>query len=309
VKVTSNWKERLTKQLLDIDLQEYLMQKEQWSMHSFNKICWKRHKTALKRISKAHQSKIAKMCHNLRHTGARHELWYGEEKPCCMCGYHEDWRHVLTCKSLDAELIRADSWSKLRKQMDKWCLPSAMWIAMENGVQHYTLNLLKHDPDKIPPESPSPFGTTFHTPRNRGRLSRDWITCTDHHFQTNWSTIPGQKWITKLMLGLWEHMDRIWTYRNNIYHENNNQQVARYKTEALDRRYEKIWVKHAGLVKRLHAFQTKHVEERQRIGNLSYETKCCWVNLAEKYIIEAASPIRSEMYTLSKFLGARLGVG
>jgi hypothetical protein len=58
----------------------------------------------------------------------------------------------------------------------------------------------------------------------------------DHHFQTNGSKLTGQECITKLILGLWGHMDRIWTYRNNIYHENTNQQVARYKAEVLDRR-------------------------------------------------------------------------
>jgi hypothetical protein len=48
IKITSNRKERLTQQLLDGDLQEYLMEKEQWTTHSFQNICWKRHKTALK---------------------------------------------------------------------------------------------------------------------------------------------------------------------------------------------------------------------------------------------------------------------
>jgi hypothetical protein len=48
VKVTSNWKDRLTHQLLDGDLHEYLMQKEQWTTHAFNNICWKRNETASK---------------------------------------------------------------------------------------------------------------------------------------------------------------------------------------------------------------------------------------------------------------------
>jgi hypothetical protein len=91
VKVTSNWKERLTQQLLDGELQEYLMQKEQWMSHDISNICWKRNETASKRISKACQASTAKMCHNLRCTGARHELWYVKAKPCCMCGQHEDW--------------------------------------------------------------------------------------------------------------------------------------------------------------------------------------------------------------------------
>jgi hypothetical protein len=68
-------------------------------------------------------------------------------------------------------------------------------------------------------------------------------------------------------------------------------------------------VKHAGLVERLHNFQTKHFENRQSIGNIKYESTSCWTNLADQYITEAESPIRSEMYTLSEFLGAILGVG
>jgi hypothetical protein len=82
-------------------------------------------------------------------------------------------------------------------------------------------------------------------------------------------------------MGLWELMDRIWTYCNNIHHDNTNQQVARYKTEALDRRYEEIWEKHAGLVERLRVFQTEYFENRQSIGNLNYESKRCWDNLTE----------------------------
>jgi hypothetical protein len=187
------------------------------------------------------------MCHNLRHTGAHHEKWYGKSKHCCMCGEHENWRHVLTFKSLDAELIRADSWSKLRKMMGKLSLSADMWTAMENGIRHYTHNPLKRDPDNIPAEPPSPFGTTFYTPRNRltvvfhaqsqigwenfinERISHDWIICLDHHFQENGSKLAAQECITKLIMGLWDHMDRMWTYHNNRYHENTNQQVSRYK--------------------------------------------------------------------------------
>jgi hypothetical protein len=179
----------------------------------------------------------------------------------------------------------------------------------------------------MPTEPYPPFGPTFYAPRNRlkvafhaqsqidwdnflkGRLSRDWITCMDYHFQSKGSKLTGQACITKLIMSLWEHMDRLWTYRNNRYNENTHQQVAKYKMEALDRRYDKIWQKHNGLIERLHNFQSKHFENRQRIGNLNYESKICRVNFAEQYIVEASSPIRSEIYTLSELLGARNGVG
>jgi hypothetical protein len=79
--------------------------------------------------------------------------------------------------------------------------------------------------------------------------------------------------------------------------------------EAMDRRYDEIWEKHTGLIERLHNFQLTNFENRQKIGNLNYESKRCWVNLSEQYIKEASSPIRSEIFTLSEFLGARNGVG
>jgi hypothetical protein len=81
-------------------------------------------------------------------------------------------------------------------------------------------------------------------------------------------------------MSLWEHMDRLWTYRNNRYHDITNQHVERYKMEALDSIYDEIWEKRTGLTERLHDFQAKHFEIRQQIGNLNYESKICWVNLA-----------------------------
>jgi hypothetical protein len=79
--------------------------------------------------------------------------------------------------------------------------------------------------------------------------------------------------------------------------------------EALDRRYDEMWETHTGLTEQLHNFQAKHFENRKQIGNLNYESKRCWVNLAGKYINEASSPIRAEIYTLFEFLGVRNGVG
>jgi hypothetical protein len=49
----------------------------------------------------------------------------------------------------------------------------------------------------------------------------------------------------------------------------------------------------------------KKIENRQSIGNLHYESKNCW----DQYTIEAGSLIRTGIYTLSKLLVTRLGVG
>jgi hypothetical protein len=78
---------------------------------------------------------------------------------------------VLLCKSLDAELIQADSWSKLRKGMEKWEMSQDMWLIIENGVRHYTMNPKKREHDNMPTEPSPPFGPTFYAPRNRPKVA------------------------------------------------------------------------------------------------------------------------------------------
>jgi hypothetical protein len=55
-----------------------------------------------------------------------------------MCGNaQEDWRHVILCRELDADLNRADSWEKVKKAMTIWKLPPDFWTAAQNGIQFY----------------------------------------------------------------------------------------------------------------------------------------------------------------------------
>jgi hypothetical protein len=56
------------------------MAKEKWNEGTFDNICWKLQEVALKRVSKARQTAIAKLVHNLAFTGARHTPWYGGTK-------------------------------------------------------------------------------------------------------------------------------------------------------------------------------------------------------------------------------------
>jgi hypothetical protein len=46
----------------------------------------------------------------------------------------EDWRHVISCKALDANLNRADSWEKVKKAMTIWKLPPDFWTVSQKGI-------------------------------------------------------------------------------------------------------------------------------------------------------------------------------
>jgi hypothetical protein len=195
VKIMSHMKERLTHQLLDGDMQIYLMDKENWSRQDFDSINWRGYVTAFKRLPRSRQTAVAKACHNLWHTGEKHKQYYGGQKPCCMCGdAHEDWRHIITCKSLDASLHRTESWTKVKKAMKVWKTPPTFWIAIEKGINHYATHPLRRDKDNMPPEPQKPFGTMFYTPRNilqvafRKQSHVGWENFLKRRICTEWCT-------------------------------------------------------------------------------------------------------------------------
>jgi hypothetical protein len=61
-----------------------------------------------------------------------------------MCGNaKEDWRHVISCRALDADLNRANSWEQVKKAMTIWKLPPDFWMATQKGIQFYIYNPYK----------------------------------------------------------------------------------------------------------------------------------------------------------------------
>jgi hypothetical protein len=106
---------------------------------------------------------------------------------------------VLSGQSIDAELLQADSWSKLKKAMEKWKVPNDVWMAIQKGMQHYMQHPEKRDPQDIPQKTTTPFPHTFHSQTNRikvafrmqshigwenitkGRVSREWVDVMEWH--------------------------------------------------------------------------------------------------------------------------------
>jgi hypothetical protein len=72
----------------------------------------------------------------------------------------------MACQSIDAELLWADSRSKLKKAMEKWKIPNDVWMAIQKAMQHNIQHPAKRDPQDMPQEPPTPFSRTFHIQRN-----------------------------------------------------------------------------------------------------------------------------------------------
>jgi hypothetical protein len=110
----------------------------------------------------------------------------------------------------------------------------------------------------------------------------------------------------KLIMALWDNLHRIWTYRNTRFHEKDNETIARYKREEMDRRIHTIWEKRASVRDNMLPFLARHFANRHKVESLHYESKRCWENLVEMYMEEAQMHVSRKTYSLSAYLSARL---
>jgi hypothetical protein len=76
-------------------------------------------------------------------------------------------------------------------------------------------------------------------------------------------------------------MNRIWLFRNNVYHEANQGRITQaYKKEELTNWMGKMCRRHSYLQRQLQEFQHKHVGEIEVTGNFRYDTQRCGASLA-----------------------------
>jgi hypothetical protein len=231
------------------------------------------------------------------------------------------------CGSIDASIHRAVSWGKPRKSMHRWRLPQDFWTTIEKGVNHYTEQPYKRTTPLKENEPQKPFGATFNTPRNllqqalrtqshigwdnflKGRISRDWLTYVRHNEENTNGHGKSHNWSAKFFGGLWEHLKRLWQFRNDIYYQYNAGTIARYKIEALERDMEKLWSRHIELLRNVWVFQKQHFDRRQRIVTLRYESKKGWATLAKLYMDDAENNRDGGHNESAHTAGWRTGVG
>jgi hypothetical protein len=71
-------------------------------------------------------------------------------------------------------------------------------------------------------------------------MGRKWIEYFKQHIQNDNIKLKASDWAPKMIQALWDHMLRIWQYRNDALHENDTKKVAQFKVEAMDRDIERL---------------------------------------------------------------------
>jgi hypothetical protein len=87
------------------------------------------------------------------------------------------------------------------------------------------------------------------------RMGRQWIEYVKQHIQIENMKFKASEWAPKMIQALWDHMLRLWQYRNYALHENDTKKLAQFKVEAMYRDIERLEVRIEDLKHNLRAFQ------------------------------------------------------
>jgi hypothetical protein len=177
---------------------------------------------------------VSNACHNLWHTGVKHQQYYHEIRPFCMCrDQTEDWQQVLTCPLIDAALHRADSRVQLQKTLKCWKIPNDFWMAVEKGMQSYA-TVPKKAKDRTIPTTPvsltwnreiNALKAAYHAQSKigwenlvKGRIAQECIQFMETHHVNQGYKLKAQDWAPTCIGDLWEHTHRVLKFRNSINH-------------------------------------------------------------------------------------------
>jgi hypothetical protein len=108
-----------------------------------------------------------------------------------------------------------------------------------------------------------------------------------------------------MILALWDHMLRLWQYRNEALHEDDNKRVDQLKVEVLDQYTERQATRHNHLRSKGQEFQEKHMERREHIQKFQRNRRQCWASLAKLYLDEAETESKgTRTFWISIYKGA-----
>jgi hypothetical protein len=96
-------------------------------------------------------------------------------------------------------------------------------------------------------------------------MGKQLIEYVEIHIEHENIKLQAKEWAPKMILTLWDHMLRLWQYRNNALHEDDSTRVAQFKVEVLDQDIARLAVRDNDLRSKLHEVQERHMERREHI--------------------------------------------
>jgi hypothetical protein len=118
-------------------------------------------------------------------------------------------------------------------------------------------------------------------------MGRQWMEYVKKHIHIENIKLKASDWAPKMIHALWDHMLRIWQYRNDALQYNGTKKVAQFKVEAMDRDIERLEARIEDLRHVLRTFQEQHMQRVEHVKTLQHNSRKCCAALAKVYLDEA----------------------
>jgi predicted RNase H-like nuclease (RuvC/YqgF family) len=140
-------------------------------------------------------------------------------------------------------------------------------------------------------------------------MVRQLIEYVKQHIHNENIKLKASDWAPKMIQDLWDHMLRLWQYRNDALHENGTKKVLQFKVEAMDRDIERLQVRIEDLRHKLRTFQEEHMQRVEHVKKMQHNSRKFWAALAKIYLDEAENIIETDIELMDQNLQGRSGVG
>jgi ribonuclease HI len=255
--VTSNYSEAIELAATGGPLQEYLMQRNDWTIPVFDTVDWQVHGTMLKRL-KHKRSHLIKFVHDILPTTGRLNKFDGGKRTCPLCEcLTEDRDHIMRCHHPSRESWRRDCLQRVRDYCNQTYTYPHLTRLLVEGLDKWLSG------DDQPHINPDQYPSDLHTIiRRQGNVG--WKHIMLGRFVGEWRFVHGryreqitsqrensdkatkhrqttEQWLCGLIQAIWEQWFSLWEARNQDLHGHDAKQKQSHLRQEVHRQLRDIY--------------------------------------------------------------------
>lgn len=243
--ITSKITEQLRLSSRRTDIIPYMVTKFKWAPHIPDLIWWKIHGLALKKCSPENRTRIQKFNFDRLPTNHREGKYYDHIKDVCSeCHSHNETDdHIIKCIASKRSEIRCKCIRAVQTYLSGKFTPSQVRIVIIEGVKAWITNQPLPDIRAMVPKASQTLIQAYEQQTQigwrhfmRGRIATAWGAMINHHLieqEIPEKTMTHERWGSKLVSILWEHILELWAHRNSVEHGSNPEELQQTKRRKL----------------------------------------------------------------------------
>jgi hypothetical protein len=196
------------------EVKEYLMEKNKWTIETFNTVEWKSHGTAIILLPARQRKSVVQFIHNWLPTITSHSLQLMDKARLCpLCNLHDETSaHFLTCEQIHITTLWQEFALKLKQILQKY----------SPTINHQLPKLIEHSIIHWRTTSDPTIPTFLHiryAPLFKAQSQIGWHNILQGRFSKSWlarissDETVARRWITYTIKHIWNVWYEVWKYR------------------------------------------------------------------------------------------------